>query len=96
MGRMQAQEMAGMGLDIDVALSWHLQSNHYPPVPTKMNAIAKRAIELAVKDEWGVEIELPEGVTFRNGSTMVRPHQVIESFHLEDFVEAARADEEEL
>ena len=33
MGRLQAEEMKTL-LDLDSALHWHLQYNHYPPIHT--------------------------------------------------------------
>ena len=85
MGRGSAEEMIEYG-GMKRALGWHLQSNHYPPVPGYMLPIAERAIELALKGKWNKEIELPEGVTFRDRSTATAA-QVVESYHLSAFLD---------
>jgi hypothetical protein len=68
------------------AIGWHLQSNHYPPVPTVMNAPALAAIEALNEDDGDRLIDLPEGVEFRDGRTSVEAHVLAESFHLYGFV----------
>lgn len=61
MGSLAAYDMAEQGVDIDVALSWHLRSNHYPPVPQAFVATCKEAIRLAQEEDWDEEVELPMG-----------------------------------
>lgn len=88
MGTLQAMEMAAHAPQ-EVALHWHLTSNHYPPVSPQFIEPAKKAIELAVRgweeDEslWDTEIELPNG-------NIVTVLQVIEGLHLDAFVQHAR------
>lgn len=59
-------------VNIDVALRWHLGSNHFPAIPADFDASAKRAIEIGagLVPEWSEdparfesEIELPNGRT---------------------------------
>lgn len=98
MGSLQAMEMAERA-PRDVALHWHLTSNHYPPVHERFIEPAKEAIDIAVQasifeDEtlWETQIELPNGNT-------VTVHQIIEGLHLNEFVqhdiEASRVSEED-
>ena len=87
-------------MGLDAALEYHLTANHYPPVPTEMIPIAKRAIELgvlALDDATFIDepIELPEGVTTGKGETSTPAHEVIRGLHLEPFVKAAAYPEEE-
>ena len=45
MGHITAMDFAEMDIDIDLALTWHLRSNHYPPVPLSMIEPCKAAID---------------------------------------------------
>ena len=85
MGSLQAMEMAEM-LDIESAISWHLQSNHYPPVPQSMVPACIEAIENALAGEWLKKVELPAGTTYR-GSTHAPTDAIIDQHHLHPWVE---------
>jgi len=85
MGSLQAQEMAEL-LDIDSALSWHLRSNHYPPVPLSMIEPCKQAIEAFLEGDYLRMIEMPEGVSYR-GSNQAPADAIISQHHLEAWVE---------
>lgn len=98
MGTVQAMEMAERA-PRDVALHWHLTSNHFPPVSPQMIEPAKEAIDRAVRatileDEelWQSTLELPNGNT-------VTVEQIVEGLHLNEFIqhdiEAAFAEEDE-
>ncbi len=41
------------------ALAWHLQSNHYPPIPTFFIPTCVAAIEAGNDGEWDLDIPLP-------------------------------------
>lgn len=96
MGNLQAMEMASMVDDIDVALGWHLRSNHYPPVHGVFIDVAKEAIEKGaranvlaeigmydeVQEILNEEVDLPNGRVQTIGG-------VIEGLHLDAFVEQA-------
>ena len=85
MGSVQAAEMAEL-LDIESAIAWHLQSNHYPPVPTSMVPACIEAIDNAIAGDWMKMVEMPEGVSYR-GSRFAPTHAVIEQHHLDTWVE---------
>ena len=85
MGYMQAQEMAEM-LEIESAISWHLQSNHYPPVPVSMVKPCLDAIEAALEGDWLRMIEMPAGVSYR-GSNFAPADAIISQHHLETWLE---------
>lgn len=93
MGRTQAQEMAGM-MDLDALLQWHLQHNHYPPVPLSMIPVCKAAIEAANMEEWDKEVDLPEGATYQ-GRTTAPAREIIDAHHLLDFLEDDEDDEDD-
>ena len=86
MGRMQAEEMARLA-SLDAGLHWHLTANHYPPHPTSMIEPAKQAILSARRGEWEAKVLLPEGVTHKRYGRGVPAKVLIESLHLESWVE---------
>ncbi len=85
MGSLQASEMAQFA-DLDRALQWHLQANHYPPIPTYMVEPCKQAIEACNEGEWDRLIDLPNGVEFR-GSTQATAGQIANGLHLFSWIE---------
>ncbi|MBA3645314.1 MAG: hypothetical protein H0W63_03980 [Gemmatimonadaceae bacterium] len=92
MGRLNADAFAGEvregNIDRSAALSWHLQSNHYPPHPHFMVAVADAAIDKANAGEWDEFVTLPEGVQWKGREDSLAPvYGVIESLHLESFLD---------
>lgn len=85
MGYAYAQSLAESDVSLDIAVLAHLRNNCYPPVPAIMVAPAVAAIRAYWDDDEGVEVDLPEGVTYRDGSTSVIAYLIIESLHLEAF-----------
>ena len=85
MGSLQAAEMAEM-LEIESAISWHLQSNHFPPIPQSMVQPCIEAINNAIAGEWTKLVSLPEGVGYR-GLTAAPTDAIIEQHHLDAWVE---------
>jgi hypothetical protein len=71
--------------DLDTTLVWHLQYNHYPPVPRSMVGPCKRAIAKANRGEWDAKVRLPQGVTYR-GKSLAPVSAVIEQHHLDGFL----------
>lgn len=89
MGRLQTQEYIEL-LQQRQALQIHLTSNHYPAVPKIMFPIAEKAIVMCDPEDeesWERLIRLPKGVTYR-GSDFITVGDVIESWHLDEFVAA--------
>ena len=85
MGNMHATEFASMTkageISIDDALRWHLQANHYPPIPASMIEPCKKAIEACQEQDWHKPVELPEGISFK-GSDHAPAIEVVEAHHL--------------
>ncbi len=68
-------------LDLEMAISIHLQSNHYPPVPLSMVEPCIEAIDAYYDEDYDKLIEMPEGVSYR-GSTHAPAHAIIDQQHL--------------
>ncbi len=84
MGNKRAQEFAEMvgsdEISIDNALTYHLRSNHYPPVDRSFIPVAKRAIEKANQGYWTHKLEMPNGKT-------LQVHEIVEGLHLDVFLD---------
>jgi hypothetical protein len=79
MGRMSAEEMVA-NADTDVALRWHLATNHYPAVHPVFLPIARQAISLANQGDWHTEIVMPNGITKTVSG-------IIDGLHLSSFLD---------
>jgi hypothetical protein len=83
MGRMSAlgmkEALDDRLADLDSVLVWHLTSNHYPPLTTKLVPYAKEAIQLCNDSRWEEEIEFPNG-------SVVSAGKIVEDLHLESFL----------
>jgi hypothetical protein len=55
-------------LDLEVALGYHLQGNHYPPVPLSMVQPCIEAIDAYYDEDYNKLIEMPEGVSYKGDS----------------------------
>lgn len=90
MGTMRAMGMAEAVADgdisLDQALGYHLQVNHYPPIPGEMVEVCKKAIELANQGDWDAEVFLPDGITYRDQLT-APVAAIVEAHHLHTFLE---------
>jgi hypothetical protein len=69
-------------LDLEVALGYHLQGNHYPPVPLSMVEPCIEAIDAFYDEDYNREIALPEGISWR-GQVTAPASAIIEQHHLE-------------
>jgi len=78
--------------NLDAALSWHLQSNHYPPVNPVFIPVAKEAIRRGV--EYMLTADFGEDVDHLVAETVVMPNgieksydDIIRELHLDAFIE---------
>ena len=69
-------------LDLEVAIGYHLQGNHYPPVPLSMVEPCIEAIDAFYDEDYNREIALPEGVSWR-GQVTAPASAIIEQHHLD-------------
>lgn len=84
MGSLAAQDMAAHAT-LEQALVWHLQSNHYPPVPVTMVPVCVEAIEAIEDGDTDRRIELPEGTLYR-GQETAPAWAIAEAHHLDAFI----------
>lgn len=85
MGRMYAEGIAETEIALEEQIGWHLQGNHYPPVPKSMVKPCIEAIEAGNDGDWDRAITMPEGVLYR-GLTKAPAHAIIEAHHLDTWI----------
>lgn len=93
MGYTQASGMAEAvqrgDLELETALRWHIRHNFWPPVPLSMLPVVVAAVA-ACRDDAGERlIDLPEGITYRDGRARVEAWRISAAFHLEAFIEGS-------
>jgi hypothetical protein len=81
MGYMTSVEIADSGLTMEQAIGWHLQGNHYPPVPLSMVEPCITAIDAYWADDCDALIPMPEGVSYK-GKSEAPAWAIIEQHHL--------------
>lgn len=82
MGHLQATEFAEIA-DLDTALTWHLTSNHYPPVPLTMLPVCKEVITwLNDGGDINQHFALPKPATWR-GEDSAPAWAIVEGHHLD-------------
>lgn len=69
-------------LDLEMAIGYHLQGNHYPPVPLSMVQPCIDAIDAYYDEDYDRLIDMPEGVSYR-GRDKAPASAIIEQHHLE-------------
>lgn len=92
MGYATALGIADSNISLEQQVSWHFQSNCYPPIPQLMVPLAVEAIDYAIADEWDEVLDLPEGVSFR-GDTAVSVATIIDGLFLQAFVDVGSEEE---
>lgn len=75
-------------LSLNSALHHHLTANHFPPVPVAFVPVCNAAIDAANEDESDRLITLPEGIEWKDGREAVEAWRLVESFHLDSFVDS--------
>jgi hypothetical protein len=93
MGSNLANDLANMPeLSLHQSIGYHLQGNHYPPVPLSMVQPCIDAIDAYWDEDIEREIELPEGVLWR-GNTSAPAYAIIEQHHLDAWCESDEYEE---
>ena len=89
MGFMHAVEyaaMRGTRKGREIGMRVHLTSNHYPPLPESLVAVALRVVQRVNRGEWDQKILLPEGTTWR-GQSRAPLSECVEAWHLRSFLD---------
>ena len=81
MGSVTALGIQDTVLDLETQLAYHLQGNHYPPVPLSMVQPCIDAIDAYYEEDYRREIDLPQGVLWR-GQVTAPADAIIEQHHL--------------
>ena len=82
MGSVTALGIQDSVLDLETQLAYHLQGNHYPPVPLSMVQPCIDAIDAYYDNDAIRQIAMPEGV-FYKGMSHAPAWAVIEQHHLD-------------
>ena len=69
-------------LDLEQGIAYHLQGNHYPPVPLSMVQPCIDAIDAYYDEDYNKLIEMPEGVKYK-GLDTAPAWAIIEQHHLD-------------
>ena len=101
MGKLTELMIANTELPLSNKIAWHLQGNHYPPIPLIMVEACVEAIELARLGYYTAEVQLPkteskDGEKFQitwNGKDTAPVSAIIEAHHLDGFINTDTADE---
>ena len=83
MGSVTALGIQDSVLDLETQIAYHLQGNHYPPVPLSMVQPCIDAIDAYYEDNKSEKlIKMPEGVSYK-GKTHAPAWAIIEQHHLQ-------------
>jgi hypothetical protein len=73
-------------LDLEKGIAYHLQGNHYPPVPLSMVQPCIDAIDAFYEEDTDRLIEMPKGVSYK-GNTHAPAWAIVEQHHLEAWLQ---------
>jgi hypothetical protein len=95
MGSLQARDMIEH-VDLDTTLSWHLSSNHYPPVDRRWVPICKAVIEEAYGIDWEDDAEVKAfcSAPCPDPCGHMTKGKLLDGLHLWDFVDTSNEDSE--
>ncbi|MFN5253385.1 MAG: hypothetical protein ACK5BD_04560 [Chitinophagaceae bacterium] len=92
MGNNTAIDLAtNIDISLEQAIGYHLQGNHYPPVPLSMVKPCIEALDAAREMDAMRQIEMPEGVSYK-GKTHAPAWAIIEQHHLDAWLPQDEAD----
>ena len=83
MGRVFAEELAESGIDRRTALSVHLRSNHFPPVPLAWIPVCERVIDGLNNGSLSVDAYLPNPV---HAGEELPVFAIVEGLHLDPWI----------
>ena len=86
MGSVTALGIKDEVLDLETQLRYHLQGNHYPPVPVEMVAPCIEAIDACYDEDFNRMIDMPMVGDFQityKGSTQAPASAIVEQHNLQ-------------
>ena len=92
MGSITAIGLADSTLDLETQLLYHLQGNHYPPVPKEMVQPCIDAIDAYYDEDYSRMIDMPMIGAFQityKGSKQAPASAIVSQHHLEWFINPA-------
>ena len=95
MGSITAIGLADTTLDLETQLAYHLQGNHYPPIPKIMVQPCIEAIDAYYDEDYSRRIELRVVDGFQiswKGNTWTTASALVSHAHLEWFIEPSDED----
>ena len=69
-------------LSLEAGLAYHLQGNHYPPIPLSMVQPCIDAIDAYYDEDYQRLIDLPDPITWRDQNT-APASAIVEAHHLD-------------
>lgn len=95
MGSITAIGLADTTLDLETQLLYHLQGNHYPPVPKEMVQPCIEAIDAYYDEDYSRMIDMPMvgnyQITYK-GNKQAPASAIVSQHHLEWFINPADED----
>jgi hypothetical protein len=92
MGHNTAMDLAeNLDISLEQAIGYHLQGNHYPPVPLSMVQPCIDAIDAYHENDAMRQIAMPDGV-FYKGMSHAPAFAIIEQHHLDPWLPQDEAD----
>jgi len=89
MGSITAIGLADTTLDLETQLLYHLQGNHYPPVPKEMVQPCIEAIDAYYDEDYSRMIDMPMvgnyQITYK-GNKQAPASAIVSQHHLEWFI----------
>ena len=89
MGSVTAIGLADTTLDLETQLLYHLQGNHYPPVPKEMVQPCIEAIDAYYDEDYSRMIDMPMvgnyQITYK-GNKQAPASAIVSQHHLEWFI----------
>jgi hypothetical protein len=71
-------------VSLETSLEWHLQDNHFPPLPKTLIPICVEAIQRANDGDWDADVKFPSHSNFRDSAKV---SDLVEALHLEAFIQ---------
>jgi len=92
MGNNTAMDLAeNLDISLEQAIGYHLQGNHYPPVPLSMVQPCIEALDAYHENDAMRQIAMPDGV-FYKGMSHAPAFAIIEQHHLDPWLPQDVAD----